>query len=95
MYNSANNRMAIFGGNANTPSGFPQLNDAWVLAGANGLRGKPKWHKLAAAGPKLAGATSPVGVYDSANNRLIIYGGGSWDGNFFSSWVLTGANGLP
>jgi len=94
-YDDANNRLIVFGGNANTPSGFPQLNDVWVLANANGLSGTPKWTKIAASGTKPGGRTSAVGGYDSTNNRLIIYGGGSWDANFFSSWVLTGANGLP
>jgi hypothetical protein len=94
VYDSANNREVVFGGNANTASGFPQLNDVWVLANANGLSGTPKWTKIAATGTKPSGRTSPVGGYDAVNNRLIIYGGSSWDANFFSTWVLTGANGL-
>jgi hypothetical protein len=94
-YDSANNRMMVFGGNANTETGFPQLNDTWVLKNANGLTGKPRWSKLNPAGTKPGGRTSQVGGYDSANNRLMIYGGGSWDADFFSTWVLTGANGLP
>ena len=93
-YDSANNRMMVFGGNANTATGFPQLNDAWVLTNANGVSGTPKWTRLSPMGTKPGGRTSAVGGYDSANNRLIIYGGGSWDANFFSTWVLTGANGL-
>jgi Kelch motif protein/galactose oxidase-like protein len=93
-YDSANNRMVVFGGNADTPSGFPSLNDVWVLANANGVSGTPQWTKIAASGTKPGGRTSPVGGYDSANNRLIVYGGGSWDADFFSTWVLTGANGL-
>jgi Galactose oxidase, central domain len=93
-YDSANNRMLIFGGNANTPNGFPQLNDAWVLANANGLSGKPKWIKLAPSGLKPSGRTLAIGGYDATNNRLIIYGGVSWEADFFSTWVLTGANGL-
>jgi hypothetical protein len=94
-YDAANNRMIIFGGNANTATGFPQLNDAWVLAHANGIGGKPQWRKLRPSGIKPGGRTAHVGGYDAANNRLIIYGGGSWDADFFSTWVLTGANGLP
>jgi len=95
VYDSANNRLVIFGGNANTATGFPQHNDTWVLANANGLTGTPQWTKLPVLGPIPAGRTSPVGAYDTANNRLMIYSGASWDGEFFSSWVLTGANGLP
>src|SRR5215469_4487115 len=95
VYDSTNNRMVIFGGNANTATGFPQHNDTWVLANANGLTGTPQWTRILALGPITAGRTSPVGAYDAANNRLMIYSGVSWDGDFFSSWVLTGANGLP
>jgi len=95
VYDSTNNRMVIFGGNANTATGFPQHNDTWVLANANGLTGTPQWTRILALGPIPAGRTSPVGAYDAANNRLMIYSGVSWDGDFFSSWVLTGANGLP
>jgi hypothetical protein len=94
-YDATNNRMMIFGGNANTETGFPQLNDAWVLTNANGIGGKPQWNKLQPAGTKPGGRTAHVGGYDSANNRLIVYGGGSWDADFFSTWVLTGANGMP
>lgn len=94
-YDAPNNRMIVFGGNANTASGFPQLNDAWVLAHANGIGGKPQWSKLRSSGTKPGGRTAHVGGYDAANNRLIIYGGGSWDADFFSTWVLTSANGLP
>lgn len=95
VYDSANNRMVIFGGNGNTATGFPQHNDVWVLANANGLTGASHWTRIGAVGPSPAGRTSAVGGYDSAGNRLMIFGGGSWDGDFFSTWVLSGANGLP
>jgi len=94
-YDGVNNRLMVFGGNANTASGFPQWNDVWALTNANGLSGTPAWTKLSPTGTKPGGRTSAMGGYDSTNNRLIIYGGGSWDGDFFSTWVLTGANGLP
>lgn len=95
VFDNNNNRMTIFGGNNNTATGFPQLNDVWVLANASGLGGTPQWTKLNPTGTKPGGRTEQAGVYDPADNRLIIYGGGSWDANFFSTWVLTGANGLP
>jgi len=94
-YDSVNNRMMIFGGNSNTATGFPQHNDAWVLANANGLTGTPQWTKMGVPGPIPAGRTSSAGGYDTAGNRLIIFGGGSWEGDFFSTWVLSGANGVP
>jgi hypothetical protein len=93
-YDSTNNRMTIFGGDSNTASGFPNLNDVWVLVNANGLSGTPAWTKLAPTGIPPDRRANAVGAYDSANNLLIIFGGGSWDGAFFSTWVLSGANGL-
>ena len=94
-YDDANNRMMIFGGNTDTTTGFPERNDVWVLANANGLGGKPQWNKLKSSGSKPDGRAAHVGAYDSADNRLIVYGGGSWEAFFFSTWVLTGANGMP
>jgi len=90
----ANNRMLIFGGNASTQTRFPQHNDAWVLGNANGHKGTPTWSQIVASGIKPGAPASPVGAYDSSNNRQIIYAGGSWDGDFFGTWILTGANGL-
>jgi hypothetical protein len=92
FYDSANNRMTIFGGDANTPAGFPQRNDVWVLTNANGLH-KAKWHRLSPAGVQPSGRVGAVGAYDSADNRLIIYGGASSDSLSYGTWVLTDANG--
>jgi hypothetical protein len=94
-YDSVNNRLIVFGGNANTLTGFPQWNDAWVLTNANGVSGTPQWTKLSPKGTKPGGRSDAMGGYDSTNNRLIIYGGGSSDADFFSTWVMTEANGLP
>jgi hypothetical protein len=93
-YDSAGNRMIIFGGNSNTLTGFPELNDAWVLANASGFGGTPQWTKLSPAGSRPDVRTAPVGGYDSFNNRLIVCSGFSFEAIFYSTWVLSGANGL-
>lgn len=95
VYDNANNRMIIFGGASASTKAVPELNDVWVLANANGLSGTPKWTRLAIGGSKPSPRVDDVGFYDSSSNRLVIHGGGSSDGGFFSPWILTGANGLP
>lgn len=98
LYDSSSNRLIIFGGLTYCCTSF---NDVWVLTNANGLGGTSQWIKLNPTGS--SGFPSPRGhhsaVYDSANNRMIIFSGGQFNGNIFSVlfndvWVLTNANGL-
>ncbi|HET9307736.1 MAG TPA: kelch repeat-containing protein [Candidatus Sulfotelmatobacter sp.] len=93
-YDGSNNRMIIFGGNSNTSTGFPELNDTWVLANASGFGGTPQWTKLRPSGPTPDRRTAPVGGYDLVNNRFIMCSGFSFEALFYSAWVLSGANGL-
>jgi hypothetical protein len=94
-YDGANNRMIVFGGDSDNSRAISELNDVWVLSNANGLSGTAKWSKLSISGSKPSPRVLCLGAYDSADNRLIIHGGISSDGGFFSPWVLTDANGLP
>jgi len=92
---TTNSRMIIFGGcSFSGDLCATLLNDVWVLTNANGVAGAPDWVQLSPAGTPPPGRWGHAATYDPTNNRLIIYGGSSWDGNFFSVWVLTGANGL-
>jgi len=93
-YDGSNNRMIIVAGNSNTATGFPELNDTWVLANASGFGGTPQWTQLRTSGPTPDRRTAPVGGYDSVNNRLIMCSGFSFEALFYSTWVLSGANGL-
>jgi hypothetical protein len=99
IYNPKSGNMTIFGGFVGP--GNPYANDVWVLSGANGL-GTPSWAQLSAGGVGAPG--SPVGrnsascVYDSADNRMIIFGGeanfgGPSDVEQGDVWVLTNADG--
>jgi hypothetical protein len=94
VYDSANNRLIIFGGCGGYCA--PVLNDAWVLTNANGLGGTPVWTQLAAYGPPAR--TNAAAAYDPNDNQLIIFGGqdGSADpcSTFSDAWILEGANGL-
>ena len=96
VYDSASNRMIIYGGC--TGGCLPIANDVWVLTNANGLGGTPSWIPLSPAGTAPQGRQSHRALYDSANNRMIVFGGqdggGSTSTIFLETWVLTNANGL-
>jgi hypothetical protein len=94
IYDPASNRMTIFGGGSFTPNESPGYNDVWVLANANGLGGTPTWTQLLPAGAAPARRGDHTAVYDAANNRMVMFGGDSFDGLFYGVWTLTGANGL-
>jgi hypothetical protein len=74
VLNTAANEIIMFGGRSST--GF-NLNDSWLLSNANGLGGSAQWTNLfsngsASSPPARSGQTA---VYDSVNDRLIIFGG--------------------
>lgn len=85
VYDKVNNRMIIFSGSA--PLG--NVNDVWVLTHANGIGGTPQWIKLIVSGSSPSPREGASAVYDTANNRMIIFGGSTND-----VWVLSNANGL-
>jgi hypothetical protein len=95
VYDKTNNRMIIFGGCGDAEC-LINLNDTWVLSNANGTGGAPSWTQLAPTGNPPSPRTLHNAVYDSANNRMIVYSGESNNGNTVYSdvWVLTNANGL-
>ncbi len=89
LYDSANNRMIVFGGY----TGNTYLGDVWVLTNANGLSGTPAWIQLAPAGGGPGPRSLDTALYDTANNRMIVFGG--YTGSFYNdAWVLANANGL-
>jgi len=93
VYDSANNRMIVFGGQ--TPNAT-ELNDVWVLTSADGTGGTPSWIKLATVGTTPARCRHGA-VYDAASNRMIVFLGdtsGAFQNNNSDVWVLTNANGL-
>jgi hypothetical protein len=104
IYDPTSNRMTIYGGNSGlgitSPDfDFDVLGDVWVLSNANGSGGSAAWTELH---PKVAGDGNvlPVGrnffaaVRDPGTNSMIIFGGDTNEGIYFSTWVLSHANGL-
>ncbi len=99
VYDPATNRLIIFGGCAPAPASCNsgRLNDLWVLANANGQGGTPTWIQLTPTGGPPAARFRHAAVYDSVNNRMVIWGGDSTFGSLpdlTDVWVLTNANGL-
>ncbi len=102
VYDPASNQIMVFGSLVTGPC-CTSLNDMWVLTNANGLGGTPEWKQLTVTGsgnPELpAGREGQSAVYDQANNRMIIFGGGQFAGAGFNPiyqdvWVLSNANGV-
>ncbi len=98
VYDSANNRMTIFGGSHGIS--YYYLNDVWVLSTANGVGGTPAWTQLSPTGSVPTTRDGHTAVYDSANNLMIIFGGDNWNPisqvgpSLNDTWVLSHANGL-
>jgi hypothetical protein len=99
-YDAATDRLIVFGGFADpsNPS-RGESQDTWVLINATGTGGTPTWTKLAPTGPLPPGRRQHSAVYDSVTNRMIIFGGGQFNGTVFGPlfndvWVLKNANGL-
>ena len=70
-----------------------------ILTHANGIGGTPTWSQIDTAGTSPPHRTHHSAVYDQANNRVIVFGGGQFGGPFFNVlfndvWVLTNANGI-
>lgn len=92
VYDSANNRMIIFGGCFGTC--WPYGNTVSILENANGLGGAPHWsHHSFPNGPAPSPRHRVAMEYDPDFNSLIVFGG---DGSPSpaDTWMLTNANGL-
>jgi len=96
VYDPASNRMIIFGGRDASGN---NRNDVWALVDATGAGSTPsRWVRLiedgAAGSPPARSGHSAV--YDSVNNRMIIFGGCSANCApvLNDVWVLSNANGV-
>jgi hypothetical protein len=90
VYDSVNNILTIYAGNA----GSTELGDVWVLSNANGTGGTPVWAGLSPKGTAPGARTGQTAVYESAEDRMTIFGGVSGNVTLTDSWVLTAANGI-
>jgi hypothetical protein len=93
IYDSTANTLTIYAGDA----GSTGMSDVWTLSNANGQGGTSQWTQLSPSGSKAPPArTGQSAVYDSVNNRMIIFGGiNSLTGTGYlnDTWILTYPNG--
>jgi hypothetical protein len=101
-YDAATDRLIVFGGFADPLNPCcGESHDTWVLVNATGTGGTPTWTKL----PLKPGSPIPPSrrahsaVYDAGTKRMIIFGGGQFNGTFFNPlfhdvWVLKNVNDL-
>ncbi len=85
VYDGATNRMIVFGGRGASGT-LP--NEVWVLSNADGAGGPSSWTLIASGGPSAR--SFHTAVYDSANNKMIVFGGEPLTNDV---WVLSFANG--
>jgi hypothetical protein len=90
VYDSGSNSMIVFGG---TIGGVNSSSEVWLLSNANGNGGAPSWSQLSPSGSPPLGRDQPIGAYDQANKRMMIYGGNNSTQTFSDTWVLSNADG--
>jgi hypothetical protein len=90
IYDSTHNILTIYAGDA----GGSPFGDVWTLSNANGTGGTPTWTQLSPTGTAPEARTGQAATYDSADNRMTIFGGANGSTTLTDSWVLTSPNGL-
>ena len=81
IYDPINQRMIVFGGNNGS-----DLNDTWALS----LSGSPAWTNLSPSGTPPPARNGHIAVYDAANQRMIVFGGGAGNPNPMNDvWALS------
>ena len=80
IYDPVRNRMVIFGGSAGG-----NLNDVWALS----LNGAPTWIRLATANTPPSGRFVHTAIYDTPQDRMIVFAGIGASGAFNEVWSLS------
>ncbi len=70
IYDPVRDRMLVFGG-ARTYASAPFLNQVWALT----TDPVPNWSVLSVSGGTPTGRVDATSIYDSARDRMIVYGG--------------------
>jgi Bacterial Ig-like domain (group 2)/Abnormal spindle-like microcephaly-assoc'd, ASPM-SPD-2-Hydin/Galactose oxidase, central domain/Kelch motif len=90
VYDSTHNVLIVYAGDA----GGSPFSDVWTLSNANGSGGTPIWSPQSPTGTSPAARTGQSAVFDSTNNRMVVFGGTTATTTFADTWVLTTANGI-
>jgi parallel beta-helix repeat protein len=95
FFDSASRRMVVFGGQDGGGSAASQFREVWVLTNA-ALEdaSTPTWIRLSPQGGPPEAAYFSGAAYDTANARLIVFGGSDGSADSNAVWVLTDAHGL-
>ncbi len=87
VYDAAARRVILFGGR----SGAAYHNDVWQLS----LSGTPAWTKLVTTGTPPAPREGHAAQFDTARNRMIVYGGRNGSTPFGDGFTLSLGGGTP
>ncbi len=92
VYDPNTNKMIVFGGN-NCDGTY--YNDLWILSNADGSTATPSWAEVTPIGTPPSARSQATAIYDSVNNVMTVYGGGTTNTTVFGNvWTLTNANGV-
>jgi len=89
VYDAATNTLMVYGGDA----GSGPFGDIWLLSNANGSGGTPAWSQLTPSNYGPVPRTGHAAIYDSVDNRMVIYAGIDGASILSDVWILSGANG--
>lgn len=91
-YDANSNTMIVFGG---TDCNGNYYSDLWILSNADGTTGTPTWTLAAPLGGGPSARSQASAIYDSTNNVMTIFAGGTISTTAFNDvWTLSNANGL-
>ena len=90
-YDETSNTMIVFGG---TDCNGNFYSDLWILSNADGTTGTPTWTLAAPLGVGPSARTQASAIYDSTNNVMTVFGGGTVSTTAFNDvWTLSNASG--
>ena len=96
VFDPATKKMIVFGGIPDAYLTSTNFNDVFWLQNASGVGRAEGWQPVNAAGVRPAARGGHTAVYDAANGRMIVFGGGLGRTSpcVNDVWVLSNANGV-
>lgn len=85
VYDPVRDRMLFWGGESDETLYWPQPDDVWALS----LSGTPAWSQVLANGGLPPSRIAAAAIYDSGNDRMIVYGGSVYNASLDDAWSLS------
>lgn len=85
IYDSARDRMIVFGGFDGAGYGNGLQNDVWALS----LSGAPTWSQLAPGGTPPVPRAAHSAIYDPVQDRMVVFGGFDGSADRDDVWTLS------